>query len=165
MKPAVARLLLTVALFVAWLGYLGYLVVCRPHTPPGLGGAFVGRPLTLSQPQFLVSSLDVVAEMSGDNGEDIVVKEVLFPAKDAPIKPEETIRLEQMESWRDDYAGPGRYLLALQSYNDNKGVRRFQIAPIPPSPGFIPSQSERTRLHIYPATKEMLAEYRQIAKP
>ena len=43
MKPAVGRVVLTAALFVAWLSYLGYLVVCRPHTPDGLRGAFEGR--------------------------------------------------------------------------------------------------------------------------
>ncbi len=164
MKPMLVRLMLTVALFFAWLGYLGYLVVCRPHAPAGLSGAFLGRPLTLSQPQFLVSTLDLVAEISGDNGEQVVVKEVLFPTNDAPVKAEDTIRIERSELWREDYSGPGRYLIALQSYDD-KGVRRFEIAPTPPSPGFVPPQGDRSPLHIYPATKEMLAEYRQIAKP
>ncbi len=61
MRPAVGRLILTIALFVGWLVYLGFLVLCRPHTPDNLRGAFAGRPVTVSRPQILVSMLDVVA--------------------------------------------------------------------------------------------------------
>lgn len=166
MRYRVERLILTILLFGGWLSYLGYLVVCRPHTPNGVRGAFEGRPLTLSRPQFLVSTLDVVAEVSGDNGEHIVVQEVLFPKTDAPVKAEETIAVEQIEQCLADYTGPGRYLLPLQILDEGKGKRRFQVAPTPPSPGFPSLQGVRVGPpRIYPATDEMLAEYRQISKP
>ena len=35
MKPAAFRLVLTLGLFLGWLGYLGYLVATRPLTPAG----------------------------------------------------------------------------------------------------------------------------------
>lgn len=179
MRTAVVRLILTVVLFAGWLGYLGYLVVCRPHAPSGLLGAFEGRPLTLSRPQFLVSTLDIVAEVSGENGEHVVVKEVLFPATNPPVKMDETIRVENIERCRavadplaknadplPDYTGPGLYLLALQSLDVGEGPHRFQVAPTPPSPGFPTSQGVQAGLpRLYPATVEMLAEYRQISKP
>lgn len=181
MKPIAARLIMTaalLALFLAWLGYLSYLVVCRPHTPSGLSGAFEGRPLTLSRPQFLVSSLDVIAEVSGDKGEKVVVKEVLFPRSSPPLSSGTIIHVEDIEHCRPvpdplakqvepppDYSGPGLYLLPLQSIGKDED-HRFQVVPTPPSPGFPASPGVHAGPpRIYPATDEMLTEYRGIAKP
>jgi hypothetical protein len=178
MKPVAARLILTVILFLGWLCYLGYLVVCRPHTPGGLRGAFEGRPLTLSRPQFLVSTLDVIADVSGEKGEKVVVKEVLFPKSGASVSAGETIQVEGIDRCRavpdplakeadppPDYSGPGLYLLALQAPNPDD-PHRFEVVPTPPSPGFRLSQGVNFGPpRIYPATEEMLAEYRQIVKP
>jgi hypothetical protein len=178
MKPKVARVILTVILFLGWLSYLSYLVVCRPHTPGGLRGAFEGRPLTLSRPQFLVSTLDVVAEVSGDKGQNVVVKEVLFPKEHSPVQPGETIHVELIEKCHPlpdplakdtnpppDYTGPDDYLLPLQAIG-NPEDRRFQVVPTPPSPGFYSAPNVGVGPpRIYPATKEMLAEYQEIAKP
>jgi hypothetical protein len=178
MKLTAGRLVLTVVLFFGWLGYLTYLVICRPHTPGGLLGAFEGRPLTLSRPQFLVSTLDVVAEISGDKGEKVIVQEVLFPKSNPPVKPGEEIHVENLSRCRPlsdplakevnpppDYAGPGLYLLALQAL-DPKEPHRFEVVPTPPSPGFPTPQGVNVGPpRIYPATAEMLTEYREIAKP
>jgi hypothetical protein len=178
MKLAAKRLILTAVLFLGWLGYLTYLVVCRPHTPGGLLGAFEGRPLTLSRPQFLVSTLDVVAEVSGQKGAKVVVKEVLFPKSNAPVKPGDEIHVENIDHCRSlsdplakdvnptpDYRGPGEYLLALQPL-DPHDTHRYEVVPTPPSPGYPTSQGVNFGLpRLYPATKEMLAEYREIAKP
>ncbi|HTU93110.1 MAG TPA: hypothetical protein VMF69_23720 [Gemmataceae bacterium] len=177
MKRAVERLILATALFLGWLSYLGYLVICRPHTPSGLLGAFEGRTLTLSRPQFLVSRLDVVAEISGDKGEKVVVKEVLFPLSNSPVKAGEEIHVENIDRCQSlsdplaknatpppDYSGPGLYLLPLQALGDND-PQRFQVVPTPPSPGFPPSAGTSAGPpRLYPATPEMLAEYREIAK-
>jgi hypothetical protein len=179
MKPQAARLMVTAALFLGWLGYLGYLVVCRPHTPGGLRGAFVGRPVTLSRPQFLVSTLDIVAEVSGEKGEKVVVKEVLYPKndKDAPVKVGETIQVDHIDLCHpvpdqvgsnanppSDYDGPGEYLLPLQPVG-NKDAHHFQVVPTPPSPGF-PQSGDRNvgPPRIYPATPEIFAEYKAIDK-
>lgn len=176
MKLAVERLILAAVLFLGWLGYLGYLVICRPHAPSGLLGAFEGRPLTLSRPQFLVSTLDVVAEVSGEKGETVLVKEVLFPPS-SPLKPGTEIRVENIDQCRSlsdplaktadpplDYSGPGLYLLPLQAV-DAKDLHRYQVVPVPPSPGFATVPGAHSELlRIYPAIAEMLAEYREIEK-
>lgn len=178
MKRAVERLILTAVLFLGWLGYLGYLVMCRPHSPGGLLGAFEGRPLTLSRPQFLVSSLDVVADVSGDKGKKAIVKEVLFPQSNSPVKAGDEIQVENIDHCRSmpdplakndnpppDYSGPGLYLLPLQAIDD-RDPRRFEVVPTPPSPGFPPSSSAGAGPpRIYPGTSEILAEYRELAKP
>ncbi|MGH7227284.1 MAG: hypothetical protein ACRELF_29065 [Gemmataceae bacterium] len=178
MKPTAQRLLLTAMLFVGWLAYLTYLTVCQPHTPSGPRGALQRWAVTLSRPQFLVSTLDVVAEVQDDKGETVIVKEVLFPKAGAAIKPGDTIRVDAIERCRplpnpeakdtqtpSDYIGPGLYLLPLQFHKDNEKPR-FEVAFIPPSPGFPLAHGEDdgpTR-RIYPATEAILAEYRTIAK-
>jgi hypothetical protein len=178
MKPAVARLLVTAALFVAWLLYLGYLVVCRPHTPSGLRGAFEGRPLTLSRPQFLVSAVGVIAQVNDEKGEDVTIKEVLYPREKAPVQAGDKIKvtnLDKCRALRDpmekdrevplDYTGPGEYLLPLQ-VDPRKDDKTFEVVPTPPSPGYPPGHGVGVGPpRLYPATPEMLAEYRQIAKP
>lgn len=181
MKPQAQRLLLTVILFVGWLGYLGYLVVCRPHTPAGLRGAFEGRPVTLSRPQLLVSSLDVIAEVTDSKGAKVIVKEVLFP-KNAPVKAGDTIQVEHIDLCQPvpvpgakdggsppDYSGPGDYLLPLQPIEKEDG-HHYQVVLPPLSPGF-PSSSgvsvapPRIYPRIYRATEGIRAEYQQIVKP
>jgi hypothetical protein len=170
--------MVTAALFLGWLGYLTYLVICRPHVPDGLVGAFAGRPLTLSRPQFLVSPLDVVAKVSGDKGEKVVIEQILFPKTGAPVQPGEEIVVENIDRCRPlsdplakeanplpDYTGPGLYLLPLQPLG-TKETHRFEVVPTPPSPGFPTAQGVNVGPpRIYPATAAMLAEYREIAKP
>jgi hypothetical protein len=178
MKPQAQRLFLTAILFAGWLGYLAHLVMCRPHTPDGLRGAFEGRPVTLSRPQFLVSTLDVVAEVSGDKGEKVVVKEVLFPKNNSPVEAEQTIHVANIDQChpvgdpvaRDvtpppDYNGPGKYLLPLQPADKEDG-HHYQVVPTPPSPGFpSPSGVSVGPPRIYPYTQEIRAEYQEIGKP
>jgi len=177
-KLAVGRLILTGALFLGWLGYLCYLVICRPHLPSGLIGAFAGRPLTLSRPQFLVSTLDIVAEVYGDKGEKVIVKEVLFPKANPPVKIGEQIQVANIDRCRPlsnpftseihpppDYTGPGLYLLPLQPIDTSESPPRFEVVPTPPSPGFPTPQGVHVGPpRIYPATAEMRAEYHEIVK-
>jgi hypothetical protein len=178
MKPALARLVLTIALFAGWLGYLGYLVVCRPHTPEGLRGAFDGRPLTLSRPQIFVSMLDVVAQVDNIDGKNVLIKEVLYPSTKPPVQSGDRIDVENIERCHPlpdpmakevepppDFTGAGEYILPLEII-EMDGKRRFQVVPTPPSPGFPPPLLGNIGPpRIYPATPEMRAEYKQIAKP
>lgn len=157
MKPALVRLLLVSALFLGWLGYLGVLVATRPVTAGGW-------PLVVSQPQILTSQLDIIGTVESPDGE-VVVEEVLWPTESA-LKPGARIRVENLadagparrvvnEPPPRDFSGPGRYLLPLQIVAEE----RYQIAPVPPSPGF-----NALLFRFYPATAEAIAQYRRIGK-
>ncbi len=158
MKAAYARLAIVLALFVGWLGYLGYLVYAER------GDAYV----VLSRPQFAVSDVDVIADVNA--GSDVVtVDEVLFPkSNDGQKLVGKQIRVTNLEECRPahpppgaaprpDLNGNGKYLLPLQEpVNDDKD---FRVCPTPPSPGF-----EVGTPRIYPATEEVMGQYRQIVK-
>jgi hypothetical protein len=152
---AKARFVLALALFLAWLGYLGYLVAQRPR------GAVV-----LSRPQFLVSELDVVANVKA--GSDVVeVVEVLSADTEAAKKlkgSEITVTNlakcgppDDLKGERPDLKGDGEYLLALHEVNPDK--KEYAVVPTPPSPGF-----KRGTPRVYPYTKEVAAQYKQVPK-
>jgi hypothetical protein len=156
MRPAAVRLALVTALFVAWIGYLAFLVATRPVTAGG-------TPLALSRPQVLTSTVDVIAEISDPQGEAII-QEVLWPS-DAPLKAGESIKIDGIaechppgQAAAPDWSGPGPYLVPLVREDGPKGG--WKVAPIPSSPGF-----SGLALRIYPATAEVLAQYRAVRKP
>jgi hypothetical protein len=156
------RLVLVGSLFVAWLSYLGFLVLTRPLTPEG-------EPLVLSRPQILASTLDVVAELPAPSDKDFVqvtVEEVLFSRADGPKKGD-TITVSKLDLCHPvprspdgqappDWSGQGRYLLPLKQVPGPPG--RYEVAAIPPSPGF----TGRDVYRIYPATGEARAQYERI---
>jgi hypothetical protein len=159
------RLMIVSVLFIGWLGYLGYLVATRPQTEEG-------RPLVLSRPQILTSDVDVIAELPAPPGRDMVkvtVLQVLYP-EDCQLQPGDTILVSTLEqcaplrrSAKDhppaDWSGEGPYLLPLKRLPGKEN--RYEVAPIPPSPGFEPGVFV---YRIYPATQEVLAQYRRIDK-
>jgi hypothetical protein len=156
MKAAWIRLALVSALFIGWLGYLGYLVAQRPD----------GRTMVLSRPQFQVSDLDVVANVR--KGSNVVtVTEVLYPNTAAARQLAGTeIKVANLADCRPpgdrdqvkpDLAVDGEYLLALQLQEPDG--KDYRVTATPPSPGF---RSGTPR--IYPATKGVLAQYRDIPK-
>lgn len=162
MKLAVWKLIVAAAVFVVWLGYLLYLVLNTP------------KPFeVLSRPQFLVSDLDVVAQID-DPAQSIRVKRVLFAAKDdgkalegreiavANIADCRHLRSDGKKLVeKPDFTGPGEYLMPLRSRGE-----RYEVVPTPPSPGFPfngPPQPGPPRL--YPANRMTLGQYGQIAKP
>jgi hypothetical protein len=158
MKPVVFRLILTSAMFIAWMGYLGFQVATRPQTA-------TGAPLVLSRPQILASHIDVIAMVPDESGEKIEIIEVLYP-EEATLKPGDTIDVINIrdcvqprgdsEKLAKDWTGPGHYLLPLRHMGTNN---RYEVAAIPPSPGFY-----QPRPRIYPANEAALAQYRHIAK-
>ncbi len=169
MKPAVARLILTSALFAGWMGYLGFQVLTRPRMTKDLAG----RPLVLSRPQILASRIDVVAEVNDTSGE-ATVTEVLYPGN-TTLKPGDKIEVINIgecrpprlrgdgEKTSDDWTGPGSYLLPLRPL---AGKSKYEVVPIPQSPGFpAPTSLEEPPPRIYPASPDALAEYRHIPKP
>jgi hypothetical protein len=156
MKAAWFRLVLASALFIGWLCYLGYLVAERPA-----GGAVI-----LSRPQFQVSDIDVVADVR-KGSDDVTVTEVLYANTDSARQlPGKGLKVTNLadcrppgdrEKVKPDLAADGEYLLALQP-QDPDG-KSYRVVATPPSPGL---RSGTPR--IYPATKGVLAQYRDIPK-
>jgi hypothetical protein len=137
------RLAAAVVLFGAWIGWLAYLA------------ATTSRPTVLSRPQFLVSTLDVIARVDDDHGRPGAVVHVLsvrWPAgqQDEWDRPITVTNLSECRGW----TGPGEYILPLVADGDN-----YRVAGIPPSPGY-PGGAPR----IYSRTPEMLAQLESVAK-
>lgn len=154
MKPATWRLALSAALFAAWVGWLVYLVYERNASlPPG-----AARPVVLSRPQFLVSTLDVIASVPAIQNDpvEVTVREVLWPeTKEARDLAGRMISVSHLPECHEDWLGPGEYILALEPF----GKTGYQVVPLPRSPGF-PSGRPR----IYPSTPETRAQFKQIRK-
>ncbi|HLJ97191.1 MAG TPA: hypothetical protein VKU02_28790 [Gemmataceae bacterium] len=154
MKPATLRLLLVGVLFAAWIGWLVYLVYSmKSSLPPG-----ATRPVVLSQPQFLVSSLDVIAQVDEIDKDpaEVTIREVFWPqGKETDDLRGKKIQVSRLPECRDDWVGRGEYILALAS----SGEKGYQIVPVPRSPGF-PSGRPR----IYPATPQTRQQLREIRK-
>ena len=151
-NPRFRRLVLFAGLFVIWIGWLAYLAITST------------RPIVLSRPQFLVSKLDIIAEVHGHNGKpdpDVTVREVHWPAKghDQLVGKKITIvNLRQCEGWKDS----GLYILPLaKEMPGGKNGDEYEVANIPPSPGFPPQKSNP---RIYPTTPETLRQLNEIRK-
>jgi hypothetical protein len=157
MKAAYGRFILCLALFVGWLGYLGYLVAERPD----------GGMLVVSRPQILVSDIDVIAAIK-KGSDTVTVKEVLS-ANDESLRQRlkgKEILVINLEDCRPPAERPGQpadvradgdYLLPLQ--DPGPEGTEYRVAMTPPSPGF-----RHGTPRVYPATKDVLAQYRQIPK-
>ena len=140
-------------LFVAWLGWLAYLVVTTR------------TPVVLSRPQFLVSAVDVVARIDqvGDGPQQLTVQRVLWSGAEEGRKLEGTAitvtNLDRCAGW----TGSGEYLVPLIP---DGAPGRYQVPATPRSPGFEPApRTEASRPHIYPATPQTLRQHATIAKP
>ena len=160
--------ILTVLLFVGWLGYLGYLVATRPLTVSS-------TPLVVSRPQIMTSPLDIVAEVSALD-EPVLVKQILYPP-DSPIKEGQKLKVLDLdlchplprradEKPPSDFTGPGRYVIPLRLSMREEGA--YEVAPIPTSPGFDAKRMDDDGVRpvrIYPYNAETIAQYRTIEKP
>lgn len=155
------RLVAALILFAGWLGYLAYLVHAQPH-------------IFVSEPQILVSRLDVVAEVKND-GKDARVKvlRVLYPpsAKEklegeeitvvnlsecrGPRRPPPTKRDAEPPLPPPDFSGPGEYLLPLRPLGTDT---KYEVVPIPASPGYPRSGPP----HFYRADRQTLAQYEKL---
>jgi hypothetical protein len=158
-NPKLIRLVLAGTLFVAWMGYLGYLVYALPRPPKG-----IDLPIVLSRPQFLVSEVDVIGTVNGQDG-TVTVTQVLYPPNADKPETGKEIKVTNLDEVKDDTKRPlseksslGPCLLPLQT-SDN-GLT-YQVVHVPPSPGFFTHGDAR----IYPANDETIAEYHQIHKP
>jgi len=149
MNAAKMRLLLAIGLFAAWIGYLGYLAL------PGTTSREV-----LSRPQFLVATVDVIAQVDDKEGfpaAEVQVDEVVWPKEQGPeLAGKATItvvNLDRCTGW----TGPGAYILPL--------VRRgnvYEVAFVPRSPGF--EGPPRQDCRIYAATALNRRQLEEIRK-
>ena len=94
--------------------------------------------------------------MSDPATNQLVVKEVHWPlGRDDLVG--RTIAVTNLAECKEDWTGPGEYILPLLPQGAN-----YRVAPLPRSPGF-PSYTSRPR--IYPATPDMRRQLQDIPKP
>jgi hypothetical protein len=145
-------LFVSVSLFFGWLTWLFYLALTVTH------------PIVLSRPQFLVSTLDIVADISEVQGKPsphVLVRGVCWPVAVRKSLPGQTIavtNLAECEGWR----GAGTYILALV------GQRQagYQVAEIPPMPGLDVLRPRRPPIYLKTAdTERQLASIPKAAPP
>ncbi len=142
-NPQRRRLLIAGFLFAAWMGWLAFLVIKSRD------------PIVLSRPQFLVSRLNVIAEVQAHNALQVEVQEVHWPTKEQNQLVGKTItvtNLAQCEGW----AGGGLYILPLDRDGDH-----YQVVRIPLSPGF---EFGTSKPRIYPKTPQTLIQLEAIHK-
>ncbi len=126
-----ARLVVSACLFLAWLGYLLYLVLLSRHT------------VVLSRPQFLVASLCVIGEVGDkDRQPDPEVRVVDVVWSDSPadgkLKDTKVHVANLADAGPQGYIGPGTYILALNKMGPPT-VPLFVVTPVPSSPGYVPA--------------------------
>lgn len=136
------RLSWAAATFVAWLGWLAYLV------------ATGSRPITLSRPQFLVADLDVVAQLSEAGGHPAPrVRLLRVWWSRQPQLPDGEIVVSNLPDAQVEggWRGVGEYILPLVRVGPE-----YQIAPVPSSGATAGARDGRFR--IYPRTEETLRQ-------
>jgi len=156
-RPHPALLILTGALFLAWIGYLAYQAFTLP------------RPnIVLSRPQFLVANLWVIAHVESAD-EPVTVKECVYAAEgfDKPAEGENLkvanladcktlVRTSKNEiETHDDFTGPGDYILPL-----SKREGAYVVTSIPHMPGLAHGGQ-----HIYPLTPTTRARLNEMPHP
>jgi hypothetical protein len=150
MQAARLRLILSALLFAGWIAWLAYLA------------ATTTRPNVLSRPQFLFSTLDVVAlidEKDGQPVDDVKVLEVHWPPHaDAFKGPIKVTNLKECAKPERGWVGAGEYILPLAKYGD-----QYEVVKIPESPGF--PEGSLNRYRIYRRTPETMRQLQSIQKP
>jgi hypothetical protein len=125
-----ARLAVAASLFVAWLGYLFLLVLSSWHT------------IVLSRPQFLVTNLCVVADLTDDDdgkpARNVTVDQVYWSNRPVDLKGARIDIANLADAGPQGYAGPGKYILPLQERQAKAGPV-YQIAIVPSSPRYEPA--------------------------
>ena len=120
-------------LFVAWLGFLGFLVWQTRD------------PVLLSRPQILAADLIVVAELVEEEhrpANRIQIKEVLYASDDAgrklagqPLEVDDLFFCSAKQGWQ----GPGTYIVPI-----SRDAKKSWTTMLPISPGYYPAASEVT---------------------
>jgi hypothetical protein len=168
MTSAKLRLGLAIIAFGVWMGWLIRLAVTAnqsawPESTPDKG--LRNKPIVLSRPQFLISNLDVVADVKKLN-QEVSILEVLWPASEAQKWQDKTARIANLQDCEDSWPGGGAYIVPLMKGIDD----RLRVAPLPRSPGS-PGRRESKDgqvtiepVRIYPATPETRRQEHQIKR-
>ena len=152
MQAARLRLIVAALLFTGWIGWLAYLA------------ATTTKPIILSRPQFLFSSLDVIAQVDAqDHGpvEKVLVKEVHWPPGTGGAFKGKTITVTNLADC-DGWDGPGEYILPLEKNGDDLQVTKVPDSPGFPNPGVRPNPA---RYRIYQRTPDTMRQLESIQKP
>jgi hypothetical protein len=148
MRAARWRLAIAAALFFGWISWLAYLAFTTT------------RPVVLSRPQFMISTWEVIAQVSSKSGKpdpEVTVAEVYSSAPGSEKLTGRNLTVANLPAC-DGWQGPGSYILPLVNEGD-----AYQVPTLPLSPGYIPSRTgERPR--IYPATADTLAQLAEMHK-
>ena len=124
-----ARLIVSAALFLAWLGYLLVLVLLSRQT------------IVLSRSQFLAAPLWVIAEVSenekekGTPSDKALIVDVALPRDRDKLKGKPLTILNLPQTGPQGFIGPGNYILPLQPLQPGGP---FVVVMVPSSPGFTP---------------------------
>jgi hypothetical protein len=126
-----ARLVVSAGLFLAWIGFLAYLV------------ARTRDPVILSRPQLVVSSVVLIADIKEQNGRPVSAVAVTKVA--SALAPEDKnlagsqLTIEGLadvghaQGWRE----PGTYILPLTKRKMSAGYA-YEVTSLPMSPGYRP---------------------------
>ncbi len=143
-------LVITAAMFVAWIGYLAFLA------------ATTTRPVVLRRPQFLESNLDVIAELTArDSAPDdrVRVLHIHWPPHGRENLTGKEIRVDNLDECKDHgWVGPGKYILPLVEEG-----KSYRVASVPRSPGFNPF-SRSGGPWIYPLTAQTEHQLEHVPK-
>lgn len=140
------RMVLAWAAFAAWVGWLGFLSMRYGRFP------------VVSRAQLLNADIAVIADVtfSADGVPSVArLGDVIWPAGakfPAGATPRIT-NLAKVADWR----GPKNYVLVLKAAGDGK----YEIASLPRSPAL----DHADRLFVYPATPEVLTQFRDAPGP
>jgi hypothetical protein len=153
LKPATLRLVLAAGLFAVWIGYLAYLAVTAGTQPITRKG-----PIVLSRPQFLVSDLDVIAQIDEvkepPEPTEVTIVDIVWSKQQAG--PKEVLRVTNLPACQG-WVGPGRYILPLMQMAEDEHT--YEVAPIPRSPGI-----DHHFPRIYPLTDQTREQLEQLVK-
>ena len=126
-----ARLVVSVCLFLAWIGFLAYLV------------ARTRDPVILSRPQLVVSSAVVIAEVKAQDGRQagtVAVSKVAWAlASDDAKFADSQLAVDGLADIGSEqgWSGPGAYILPLTKRKVASGYV-YEVTPLPISPGYSP---------------------------
>jgi hypothetical protein len=128
-------------IFMAWLGWLGYIALHTRQT------------VIVSRPQILVSNLDVIARIDRQDATEVKVDQVHWPASQEKLK-DQTLAISNLAECAG-WSGPGSYVIPLTA--DGK---TWHVTLTPRSPGYPVAGKPR----IYPASAESLRQVDEVEK-